>query len=236
MRRHPILDSLSDQALNALLTVSKIHNVKRRHPIWHQGDAAGAVILLLEGHAKLWTPLVDGNEALLEIVGPGESTGAISALQELPRDANLSALSPCCFMAIDARQFRQVVHDHPNALFAMLRANAERLRQAREQLADSRTLSARARLAKALLSLARLSSRDANGTVRLAMRLSQSELGSMAGLCREIVNKCLGAWRDAGWIQLSAGTVVSFDIDVISAIPREGEFQEVRDNDLLISM
>src|ERR1700676_3199612 len=91
IRRHGVLGLLTEQERHMVLMMAKVRYAKRRHPIWHQGDHAGAVVLVLEGYVKLWEPSADGGEVLLEIIGPGRTVGEISVLQETPRDSNLRA-------------------------------------------------------------------------------------------------------------------------------------------------
>ena len=223
---HPTLGALTEQARRALLRWSRFRTVKRREVIGHQGDLAGAVILVVEGYLKRSTPLPDGDEVLLGIIGAGECAGEFAALQEQPHDANLTALSRCLLLMIDARQFRQAFDREPEGLLAIMRAATEQIQRTTEQLLDGRALSAPARLAKALLNLPRLPAPVPNGTAQLRLHLSQSELGAIAGICREVVNKHLGNWRGAGWIGMSGGTVTSFNTTAIANLLRDEGFAD----------
>jgi CRP-like cAMP-binding protein len=195
--------------------------VKRRETVWRQGDSASAVILAVNGYLKRSTPLSDGNEVLLGLIGPGDCSGEATVLLEQPHDANLTALSECLLLMIDARQFRHAFGQEPEALLAVMRSTTEDLHRTTQQLLDSRAQTTPGRLAKVLLCLPRAPSSGLNGATRLALRLSQSELGAMAGICREVVNRYLGIWRDAGWIELSDGRVTAFDMTAISGLSRD---------------
>ncbi len=224
---HPTLATLAEQDRRVLLRWSRIRKLKRREVICRQGDPAGSVLLVLEGYLKLSTPLADGGEVLLEIAGPGDCAGELTAMQDRPHDVNLTTLSECRLLMIDARQFRQAFDRHPEGLLAIMRTAARRIQKATEQMLDGRTLTAPARLAKALLYLARLPSAAPNATASLSLRLSQGELGSMTGMCREVVNKHLGTWRDAGWVQMSGGTVTRVDVAEIANLLQDDVFEEV---------
>ena len=79
-----------------------------------------------------------------------------------------------------------------------------------ETLVDSCALPAAGRIAKALLRLALLSPKaSTGGTVVLPLRLSQSEIGMMTGLCREAVNKQLRVWLVDGLLDMTAGAVTA---------------------------
>jgi CRP/FNR family cyclic AMP-dependent transcriptional regulator len=218
---HPTLGKLTEQSRRALLRWSRFRAVKRRETVWHQGDPAGAVILVVNGYLKRSTPLSDGNEVLLGLVGPGDCAGETAVLLEQPHDANLTALSECLLLMIDARQFRHAFGHEPEALLAVMRSTTQELHKTTQQLLDGRGQTTPGRLAKVLLCLPRAPSSGLSGATRLCLRLSQSELGAMAGICREVVNRYLGSWRDAGWIELSDGRVTSFDAAAIFDLSRD---------------
>ena len=200
---HPTLARLTEQSRRALLRWSRFRRVKRRETVWHQGDPAGAVILVVSGYLKRSVPLSDGNEVLLGLIGPGDCAGETTVLLEQPHDANLTALAECLVLMIDARQFRHAFGDEPEALLAVMRSTTEELHRTTQQLLAGRAQITPGRLANVVLCLPRAPSSGLTGATRLALRLSQSELGAMAGICREVVNRYLGIWRDAGWVELS---------------------------------
>jgi CRP-like cAMP-binding protein len=198
--------------------------VKRRETVWRQGDTAGAVILVVHGYLKRSTPLADGNEVLLGLAGPGDCAGETTVLLERPHDASLTALTECILLMIDARQFRHAFGHEPEALLATMRSATEELQRTTQQLLDSRAQSTPGRLANVLLCLPRAPSSGPSGATRLGLRLSQSELGAMAGICREVVNRYLGIWRTAGWIEMSGGAVTSFDMAAVFKLSRDEAF------------
>ncbi|WP_158931381.1 Crp/Fnr family transcriptional regulator [Acidisphaera sp. S103] len=215
---HTALASLSEQDRAALLRSSKIRIVKPHEVICYQGDPVAHVIFVLEGFLKLSTTLADGSEVFMEIVSTCRCVGETTVLRTRVHDADTTALSASRLLMIDAMRFRQVFDRNPEGLLAILRLADERRQAAVERLSDSRARTAPIRLAKALLEVTRLpGSAPGNGT-SLPLRLSQSELGVMAGMSREMVNKHLALWRDAGWIRMSAGTVASIDVDALSAM------------------
>ena len=219
---HPTLGKLTEQSRRALLRWSRFRAVKRRETIWRQGDLAGAVLLVVNGYLKRSMPLSDGNEVLLGLVGPGDCAGETAVLLDQQHDANLTALSECLLLTIDARQFRHAFGHEPEALLAVMRSTTEELHKTTQQLLDGRGQTTPGRLAKVLLCLPRAPASGVNGATQLCLRLSQSELGAMAGICREVVNRYLGSWRDAGWVELSDGRVTSFDAEAIINLSRDG--------------
>ena len=220
------LRALPEPDRQELMRWARIRFFKRQTGICRQGDPAGHVIFALEGYLKLSALLADGSEVFLELVGPGRGVSELLVLQagqqQAVHDANVTSLSPCRVLMIDARPFRQILARRPDALLSMLRRALERHQGVAEQLVDSRARPAPARLAKALLLLARLPASESQsrcGDVScLKLRLSQGELALMAGMSREFANKYLGFWRDAGWIGMSGGTVATIDAAALTEL------------------
>jgi CRP-like cAMP-binding protein len=84
---------------------------------------------------------------------------------------------------------------------------------------DSALLGVPARIAKRLLSLARLHGREAASGTQLA--ISQEELAQFLGLSRQIVNQHLQAWKRKGWIVAGRGSVTLADARSLESVARE---------------
>jgi CRP/FNR family cyclic AMP-dependent transcriptional regulator len=221
---HPALRKLPEAERAALLRWSRIRAPRRQEVICQRGDPVTSVILVLDGYMKLSTTLAAGDEVLLDIIGPGDCVGEMSALLRRSQPEDLVALTPCRLLMIDARHFLFAFERQPEGLMAILKSTTERLCSVTEQAVDYRALNAPGRLAKALLRLARLPPCGSGSTTCLPLRFSQGELGAMIGMSRESVNKHLGAWRDAGWVRMSGGSVLSIDVAALSKLARdEGE-------------
>ena len=218
-----MLGRLPERDLFNLMRRATVRTVRARKNLFRHGDPAAAVIAVLDGHVKLSTTTVGGREVVLDIVPPGGCLGELAVFNNWPRDADAMTITRSRLLFIDGRQFLQVMERSAEASQAMLRLLSQQLRSARQQVVDVVVLPAPARLAKALLALARLAGPAARDGTRIAPRLSQAELGGMTGLTRESINKNLAALRDAGWIALEGGSVTLLDVAALDSLPREHE-------------
>jgi CRP-like cAMP-binding protein len=218
---NPLLTSLPDHERTGLLCWSRLRALDCQEVIWQQGETASIVVFVLEGHVKLSHALAEGGEAILELIGPGGCLGEMAAMQRRPHDTTATTLSSCRLLLVDARQFRQAFVRSPDGLLALLQLGDERCHALAEGLADARCLSAPARLAKLLVRLARLSDSESRDETRLPLQLSQSELGALSGMCREFVCRYLRIWRNAGWLQMLGGAVVSLHVAALAKLSGE---------------
>lgn len=224
---HPALRMLPEAERTAMLRWSRIRVLRRQEVICQHGDPVTSVILILEGYVKLSTTLAAGDEVMLDIIGPGSCVSEMPALLRLSQAGDLVALTPCRLLMIDARHFRLAFERQPDGLMAILQSATERLLSVTEQAVDHRALNGQGRLAKALLRLARLAPRGSSGMACLPLRFSQGELGAMTGMSREFVNKHLGVWRDAGWVRMSGGRVLSVDVAALAKLAGDSGEAEV---------
>ena len=212
VRKHAVLGLLAERDLLAIVRQSPIRSLPRGHVLFRGGAAGHAVVLVLQGYVKLSTTAANDREVVLEIAGPGTLFGEIAVLNNVPRQADAKALTPCRLMVINGGLFRHALAATPEAMFGAIRLLSERLSKGTERGIDAVALPARLRVAKALLHLVELHAEQGGNTVQVAFRLSQSELGAMAGLIRESINKHLKPWRAAGWLDDSDGAITVRDV------------------------
>jgi CRP-like cAMP-binding protein len=100
----------------------------------------------------------------------------------------------------------------PDILMTLVKILCRRTRQASQQVEDVMFRHLESRLAKALLHLATAAGLQSSPGSSVELRVSQRELGSMAGGSRESVNKLLWQWQKQGVIDLGKGSIVIHDI------------------------
>ena len=78
------LSELEPAEREELERVGSVRRYRRGDVLFHQGDDAGAVLVLLRGHVKA-AMMNDGREVILAFPGPGELLGELSAVDGEPR-------------------------------------------------------------------------------------------------------------------------------------------------------
>jgi CRP/FNR family transcriptional regulator, cyclic AMP receptor protein len=62
--------------------------------LFHHGDDAGSVIVLMAGRAKVASLSSAGREVIVAVRGPGDLVGELSAIDDEPRSATVTMLEP----------------------------------------------------------------------------------------------------------------------------------------------
>lgn len=200
---------LDDGELDALLALSKPVTVKARSEVCRKGEPGDALYIVITGKLKVGAQSEDGREAILAILEDGETFGEMSLLDGRSRSANVVAVQDSELLVIQRRDFLQYLEHHPKVSISLLGMLCERLRLMDGLMEDMRFLDIRSRLAKALSRLALQHGRTmGNGSIRIDLKLSQEDLGSLICATRESVNKHLKAWEDEGVLNVSQNSFV----------------------------
>ena len=108
---------------------------RRGDVLFHQGDDAGAVVVLIDGHVKA-VMMNDGREVILAFPGPGELLGELSAVDGEPRSGTVRAVDDVEALVIPGSAFRAFLERRPRVALVLLRSVAARLREADRQRVD----------------------------------------------------------------------------------------------------
>lgn len=145
----------------------------------------------------------------LNIMEPGDTFGEIALLDGNPRTATATTTATCELMIIPRAQFLALLQREPTLAIHLLQLLCQRIRWTSGQAEDSALLSVPNRLARRLLSLAKLHGQPAPQGVQLI--ISQEEMGRFLGISRQAVNQYLQEWRAKGWVDVGRGKVTVLD-------------------------
>jgi CRP-like cAMP-binding protein len=194
--------------------------IRRSYPegaiIFDQGAPGDALYGVVTGKIRISASTPGGREMFLNIMEPGDTFGEIALLDGNPRTATASATAPAELMIIPRAQFLALLQQEPTLTIHLLQLLCQRIRWTSGWAEDSAMLAAPARLARRLLSLARLHGRPSQRGVQLI--ISQEEMASFLGLSRQVVNQYLQGWKACGWVDLGRGKITVVDETALQAV------------------
>jgi CRP/FNR family transcriptional regulator, cyclic AMP receptor protein len=208
------VDELSD-----LLSVATKATMKKGQTLMMQGDVGDSLIILLAGNARVTMVAQNGREITLDYADAGTVLGEISVIDGGDRTASVIALTEGSYLHLTRSAFASFVERRPPMAWRFMKEIARRLRQTNTTIESDRAFSSGPRLARFLQRLILMNSSDG----RLKLALSQSELGSFAGMSRENINRQLSSWADSGIIALDHGHVRILDNQLLSEIAEASE-------------
>jgi CRP/FNR family transcriptional regulator, cyclic AMP receptor protein len=198
----------------ALEELGSRRRYRRGDVLFHQGDDAGAVLVILTGHVKA-AMLNDGREVILAFPGPGELLGELSAVDGHPRSGTVRAIDDVEALVIPGSAFRGLLEHRPGFAFVLLCSVIARLRTADRQRVDYAVNDVVVRVAGRLVELCdRFGTEDGAG-IEIGLALTQDELAAWAGASREAVAKAMALLRTLGWVQTERRRIVVVDLPAL---------------------
>jgi CRP-like cAMP-binding protein len=184
--------------------------------LFHEGDDAGPVVVLLSGRVKVATIGGAGREAIMAVRGPGDLVGELSAIDNGPRSGTVTTLEAVEALLVPGSAFAALLERRPRIALVILRMIAERLRYADAQQTQFATHDVVGRVAQRLVELGeRFGETADDGRIEIALPLSQEELAAWTGSSREAVSKALQLLRSLRIVETGRKHVTVLDPDAL---------------------
>ena len=211
------LDSLPPHARQALDQFGSVRTVSAGTAFALEGEGAHRVWVVLSGLVKVTSLHPDGNELLLAIRGSGELIGELSALDDQPRSASVTALQTTELRSLTVDEFRLYLRQVPDAALALMAGLASRVREADSHRVSYAAEDIPTRLARCLVGLAEEhGTPGADGSIEITLPLTQQDLAGLVAGSRDAVAKVLQLWRKQGLVTTARKRVVLIDPETLA--------------------
>jgi serine phosphatase RsbU (regulator of sigma subunit) len=123
-----IFQGLDQEALDILRSVAQVRAYPPQTVLCHQGASEHTFYVITEGRVAIVQRLDDGQERPLAIRGPGEYFGELGLLDNTPRMADCTTLTPVTVLEITEEIFDELVERSPAVAYAIMRRTLHILR------------------------------------------------------------------------------------------------------------
>ncbi len=200
---------------DAVVAAGQRRRVRAGEILFHEGDQAYEVLVILSGIIKVSTAAGSGRFVILDVLDAGEVLGELSAIDGRARSATASALVDSELLVVPATRFRALLEERPAIGLTMLQIVCERLRGASRRQLEFSTSDALGRLCGAIVDLADRFGESRNGVREVVLPLAQADLAAWGGLSREAIVKGLRSLRQLGWVAGEGRTLRLLDEDAL---------------------
>jgi CRP/FNR family cyclic AMP-dependent transcriptional regulator len=197
----PFLSALSEEEQTAFRALGRVRRFSKGEAVFHEGDDPGGVVAIISGRLKVAVMGAGGREVVVQVPGPGDLIGELSAIAVRPRTATVSAVDEVEAIVVRGPDFRRFVTENPGVAPIVFDHVAALLAEADRQRVDFATRDVTARIAGRLIELAETDGEPETDGVRIKLPLSQEELAAWSGASREAVARSLHLLRELGWIE-----------------------------------
>jgi CRP/FNR family transcriptional regulator, cyclic AMP receptor protein len=193
LARDPVFAVLSPERRRMLADSGWPVRLAKGDRLFGRGDVSDAAFAIITGEIRVSVEGLDGRSVWLARLGAGTVIGEMGILDGAPRSADAHATRKTELWRIDRKLVTDALMQEPGAALALLGVMARRLRDTDALVERTSSMDLGKRLARLLLD------EGANGKIIY----NQSDLAHLIGASREAVNRKLGLWRKAKWVELN---------------------------------
>jgi CRP-like cAMP-binding protein len=205
---------LEDPVRREVLAVAAWRRFDRGVVLFHEGEAGGALYVLMRGRVAVRVTTPDGDTATLNVIGPGAAFGELSLLAPAAmRTATVQAIEPVQTLVLQQADFERLRRSHPSVDRLLVEYLAAQVRRLSERLTEALCFEARTRVLRRLLDLNAVFD---SGPVPV----TQEEISTMAGTTRPTVNRVMQDLVEAGIVELGRRRFVVVDSTALARAAR----------------
>jgi len=194
-----------------------------------QGDVGRDVYVLTAGLVRVVVSATSGAETTLALRARGDLVGEFALLDDLPRTATARAAGKVTAIRIGRPAFDALGRRYPEIKDVVTRHVVAKMRAETERHAAERVWEAPQRLAQVLYELAEAHGLpNAAGDIKLP--ITQSALGSLAGVATSTAERALKEFRQLGVIATGYGTITVRDLEYLGSIRFSNPDRETPDS------
>jgi len=189
---------------------SRLHRVsfERQHVLYFENTLADRLWVVQAGQVRLYKSSPNGSLTTLDVLGPGEAFGAISALETDVYPASAEAVTDCTVWWLSRERFLRLLSEQPRISTEILQILSRRLREAHDRLRAFAHDPAPARLAAALL----------RASTAGEARVTRRALAEAAGTTVETAIRVLRRFQRDGLVEGHVGRIQIVDEPALRAL------------------
>lgn len=216
----PFFTRLAEADVRAVQEIFQQHHYHESDLIQVAGDPATRLSIVGAGIVKVVRPTVEGQDVLLDFLGPGEHFGSLAELGDTTYREDVTAHTVCCILSTTAEHFQQVLEQFPAVALSTLGLVAARLRDAQSTIEQLSAHPVSYRIASTLLQLAEKVGRDSEEGTLIEMPLSRQDIADMTGATVETVSRVMSEFGRQGLISSGRRWVSVTDRDGLAVFAK----------------
>lgn len=201
----PLFAGLTDQQMDWLRNCLYLRNIPAGMNVMVSGAPGEVVYIILSGTVKVYAPQLDGTDVIVAILGPGDTVGELSIVDQAGRSASVVTLEDSQVMWMNQTDFQAALARMPVMAQNLMRILSNRVRSSTNQIQALAAMDVQHRLVRQLLTFAaRYGQSGEDGMIFIPIRLTQNDLAELVGASRKRVNQASVNLKRSGWITIDA--------------------------------
>lgn len=193
--------------------------------IFHQGQNAKHLYILLEGQIKVIQLTPEGQQVVMRMVNPIEIFGCVAALSEGEYPASAQATKETQAFCLTHEKIHHLMTIYPSMAMNAFQIMVKRTHSLQDRYRELATECVERRLAHTLLRLMRQNGiREQDGSIMLDLPLSKQDLAEMIGSTLYTVSRVLKTWEQRDLVQTGREKLSVLDPKRIAMVAEASDF------------
>lgn len=221
MHRHlsvlPLFCNLSDEELARIAQGCQLMRLTRGDMVFRTGETCDAFYVVILGQVKLYVSAPNGQEKVIEIVGPGRSFAEAMMFLEVPYILNVQSLTDTLLLRVSKKTvFGEIEHD-PRFALRMLAGISRRLHGLVQDVEGYALHSGMQRLIGYLLRDVEDTNAANTCAVKVSLPASKATIASRLSLTPEYFSRVLHELETEGLIAIDKRDVRILDVQRLAS-------------------
>jgi CRP-like cAMP-binding protein len=209
-----ILESLPKEEIRDLLRQNSEVRLEEGEVFYAPWEHGGKLFILKKGRVRLYRT-EGAREFTLEVVDAGTVFGEMAFTPYRLRESYARAMEPSIIFAMERAEVERLIQEKPQVGIRMISLLSERLHYYETRMEDVTLKGVSARLASLILFLVEGEGVQVPGEIRVPTRYTHEHLGTMIGANREAVTRAFGLLQDEGAVQIRRRTIYVNDVEAL---------------------
>lgn len=206
-----LFSQLDAAQLDRVVAMAKGNVLQEGERLFNAGDHASHFFLVVSGQIKLTRLAPNGNEKVIEIIGPGNTFAEALMFADTPAyPVTATAIEPSELIAFDNKAFMALLRESVDTCFRMMSDMSQRLHRMIKEIDDLTLQSAIGRVAGFLCSRHEM---EGEGVVEFDLEAPKGIIASRLSVTPETFSRILGNFTSQGLLNVKGSHITILDAD-----------------------
>jgi CRP-like cAMP-binding protein len=189
----PVFRGLSADDQKRLAQLATLRDYERGDFLWHAGDPADALTVIVRGRVKI-VRHAEAGDVILELFGEGEPVGAIAVYNYIPYPASAVCLEPVTLLVLPRRDYFELLDRQPEFARGVIRELTKLVIALTRKVEEMRGQPVETRIAQLFLTLAERMGKETREGIEIPLALSRQEVADLVGTTVESAIRVMSRW------------------------------------------
>ena len=191
-----------------------LESFKKGEEIFREGVRSSTIYLLLKGVVKCYKMDADGKELITALYRADDFLGFTSFVDHIPYQETATAVEDTQVTGISKSALKNILQKNQNVSLELMELLSENITDIKEQLLQMAYSSVRKKTAQTLLQFSEVLNKKPDEPIRI----SRSDLSSVAGIATESLIRTLSGFKKEGLIAIEGRNIRILKLDALQHV------------------